>query len=46
MSLDDKDIKMVQEVNLISARGNSAEVKKDKDGNYVIYEVKKRKVVG
>lgn len=45
MSLDDKDIKMVQEVNLISARGNSAEVKKDKDGNYVIYEVKKRTVV-
>lgn len=46
MSLDGKDIKMVQEVNLISARGNSAEVKKDKDGNYVIYEVKKRTVVG
>ena len=45
MSMDDKDIKMVQEVNLISARGNSAEVKKDKDGNYVIYEVKKRTVV-
>lgn len=45
MSLDDKDIKMVQEFNLISARENSAEVKKDKDGNYVIYEVKKKRTV-
>ena len=43
MNLNDKEKQMVKEVNDISARGNSAEVKKDKDGNYVIYEVQKKK---
>ena len=41
--LAEKEVLMVREVNDISARGNSAEVKKDKDGNYVIYEVQKKK---
>lgn len=39
--------KMVEEVKSISARGNSAEVKRDKDGKYIVYEVqKKKKMVG
>lgn len=43
MNINEKDIKMVEEIKSISDRGNSAEVKKDKDGNYVIYEVQKKK---
>ncbi|MBQ7644981.1 MAG: hypothetical protein IJS84_08155 [Spirochaetales bacterium] len=42
-----KDIRMVEECRRIVDRGNSAEVKKDKDGSWIIYEVKKeRKEVG
>lgn len=41
--MTDKDQKMVDEITKISSRGNSAEVKKDKDGNYVIYEVQKKR---
>ncbi len=42
-----KEEDVIKQINSISERGNSAEVKKDKDGNYVIYEVqKKRKQVG
>lgn len=45
--LEDKDKRMIAEIKDISARGNSAEVKYDKDGKYVIYEIKKkRKQVG
>ena len=29
----------------ISARGNNAEVKQDRDGNWIVYEVKKIKAV-
>ena len=41
--MDQKDRKMVNELKSISARGNNAEVKQDKDGNWVIYEVKKKR---
>ena len=38
--------KMVAEIDRISAKGNSAEVKKNKDGKYVVYEIQKKKRVG
>lgn len=41
--MEDRERKVMDQIKLISARGNSAEVKRDKDGNYIIYEVKKRK---
>ena len=41
--MDEKDEKMLVKVKRISERGNNAEVKKDKDGNWVIYEVQKKK---
>ena len=41
--MSEKEQKVIEEIDTISKRGNSAEVKKDKDGNYVIYEVKKKK---
>lgn len=45
--MSEKEQKVIEEIDTISKRGNSAEVKKDKDGNYVVYEVqKKRKKVG
>lgn len=45
--MGEKEQKVIEEIDTISKRGNSAEVKKDKDGNYVVYEVqKKRKKVG
>lgn len=45
--MGEKEKKVIEEIDTISKRGNSAEVKKDKDGNYVVYEVqKKRKKVG
>ena len=45
--MGEKEQKVIEEIDTISKRVNSAEVKKDKDGNYVVYEVqKKRKKVG
>lgn len=45
--MNENEKRMIEEINSISARGNSAEVKRDKDGRYVIYEVqKKKKTVG
>lgn len=45
--MKDKDIRMVEECRRIVDKGHSAEVKKGKDGSWVIYDVKKeRKVVG
>lgn len=41
--MDDKDSKMVAEVKSISARGNNAEVKQDKNGKWIVYEVQKKK---
>jgi hypothetical protein len=41
--MDEKEKKVIEEIDTISKRGNSAEVKKDKDGNYVVYEVQKKK---
>lgn len=43
MQMDEKEKMVMQQIKDISARGNSAEVKKDKDGNYVVYEVQKKK---
>lgn len=45
MSVNDEN--MLKEVKEISKRGNNAEVKQEKDGTWVIYEVhKKKKKVG
>lgn len=42
-----EDQKMVNLVKTISEKGSHAEVKKDKDGNWIVYEVnKKKRVVG
>ena len=41
--MDEKEKMVMQQIKDISARGKSAEVKKDKDGNYVVYEVQKKK---
>lgn len=41
--MTDKDIKLVEECRRIVDRGNSAEIKKAKDGSWVIYEVKKER---
>lgn len=38
-----QDEKMVAEIKEISAKGNNAEVKQDKDGNWIVYEVSKKK---
>ena len=37
--MSEKDQRLVKEINDIFTRGNSVEIKKDKDDNYVIYEV-------
>lgn len=45
--MEERDQKMVEEVKSISARGNNAEVKRDKNGDWIVYEVlKKKKKVG
>ena len=41
--MSDKEQQVIEQINDISKGGNSAEVKKDKDGNYVVYEVQKKK---
>lgn len=41
--MGDKEKQVIDQIDSISKRGNSAEVKKDKDGNYIVYEVKKKK---
>lgn len=41
--MGEKEQKVIREIEDISKRGNCAEVKKDKDGNYVVYEVQKKK---
>lgn len=38
------DNKIIEEIRKIVANGNNAEVKKDKNGNLIVYEVKKRKI--
>ena len=37
--MSEKDQKLIKDINDIFMRGNSVEIKKDKGGNYVIYEV-------
>ena len=41
--MGEKEKKVIAQINLISKRGNCAEVKRDKDGNYVVYEVQKKR---
>lgn len=41
--MNESQMKVISQIDAISAKGNSAEVKKDKDGNYVVYEVKKKR---
>lgn len=41
--MSDKEKKVIEQIDEISSRGHSAEVKKDKDGNYIVYEVQKKK---
>ncbi len=41
--MEEKDKKMIVALKSISARGNNAEVECDKNGNWVIYEVHKKK---
>lgn len=38
------DNKIIEEIRKIVENGNNAEVKKDKNGNLIVYEVKKRKI--
>lgn len=42
-NMSDKEQQVIDQIDSISKRGNSAEVKKDKDGNYIVYEVKRRR---
>jgi len=44
--MNEKDKKMVEEVKDISEKGNHAEVKRDRNGNWIVYEVMKKKRVG
>jgi hypothetical protein len=41
--MSEKDEKMVAELKRISDKGNNAEVKRDKNGEWIVYEVKKEK---
>lgn len=41
----EKEKKLLSKLKRISARGNNAEVKKDRNGNWIVYEVKKTKAV-
>ena len=41
----EREQKLLIKLKRISARGNNAEVKQDRDGNWIVYEVKKIKAV-
>lgn len=41
----EREQKLLSKLKQISARGNNAEVKQDRDGNWVVYEVKKTKAI-
>ena len=41
----EREKKLLSKLKRISARGNNAEVKQDRDGNWIVYEVKKIKAV-
>lgn len=43
MEISEKEIRLIEHIQEIYKKGNSVEVKKDKDGNYIVYEVKKKK---
>ena len=38
----EREQKLLSKLKQISARGNNAEVKQDRDGNWVVYEVKNK----
>ncbi len=44
--MDRKEAEVIAKINAISERGNSAEVKKNKDGEYVVYEIQKKRRLG
>lgn len=41
----EREKKLLSKLKRISARGNNAEVKQDRNGNWIVYEVKKTKAV-
>jgi len=43
--MEERDLQLILELKRIAAKGNSAEVKMDRDGNLVAYEVEKKKIV-
>lgn len=43
--MNENDKKMVETVKQISAKGHNAEVKQDRNGKWIIYDVSKSKIV-
>lgn len=41
----EREQKLLNKLKRISARGNNAEVKQDRDGNWIVYEVKKQRLL-
>lgn len=41
----EREQKLLSKLKRISAKGNNAEVKQDRDGNWIVYEVKKTKAI-
>ena len=41
----EREQKLLSKLKRISAKGNIAEVKQDRDGNWIVYEVKKTKAI-
>ena len=41
--MTEKDIRLVEECKRIIEKGNNVEIKKSKDGSWVVYEVKKER---
>ena len=41
----EREQKLLSKLKQLSARGNNAEVKQDRDGKWVVYEVKKTKAI-
>lgn len=41
----EREQKLLSKLKRISAKGNNAEVKQDRDGNWIVYEVKKQRLL-
>lgn len=41
----EREQKLLSKLKRISARGNNAEIKQDRDGNWIVYEVKKQRLL-